>query len=117
MDAVKSLIPSELIDFLLNFAPIRPVFIWGPPGIGKFSLVEAFADSVGLPCVSLLGSQLASECLIGVPKIIDGKSRFCPPTLIARDEPFYLFLDKLNTSSQAVHKAFYSLIRDRRIGQ
>jgi replication-associated recombination protein RarA len=59
MDAAKSLIPSELIDFLLNIAPIRPVFIWGPPGIGKFSLVEAFADSVGLPCVSLLGSQLA----------------------------------------------------------
>lgn len=41
MDAAKSLIPSELIDFLLNVAPIRPVFIWGPPGIGKSSLVEA----------------------------------------------------------------------------
>jgi replication-associated recombination protein RarA len=66
MDAAKSLIPSELIDFLLNIAPIRPVFIWGPPGIGKSSLVEAFADSVGLPCVSLLGSQLAPEDLIGV---------------------------------------------------
>jgi hypothetical protein len=117
MDAAKSLIPSELIDFLLNIAPIRPVFIWGPPGIGKSSLVEAFADSVGLPCVSLLGSQLAPEDLIGVPQIIDGKSRFCPPTLIARDEPFCLFLDELNACSQEVQKAFYSLIHDRRIGE
>jgi MoxR-like ATPase len=116
MDAAKSLIPSELIDFLLNIAPIRPVFIWGPPGIGKSSLVEAFADSVGLPCVSLLGSQLAPEDLIGVPQIIDGKSRFCPLTLIARDEPFCLFLDELNACSQEVQKAFYSLIHDRRIG-
>jgi hypothetical protein len=117
MDAAKSLIPSELIDFLLNIAPIRPVFIWGPPGIGKSSLVEAFAESVGLPCVSLLGSQLAPEDLIGVPQIIDGKSRFCPPTLIARDEPFCLFLDELNACSQEVQKAFYSLIHDRRIGE
>jgi MoxR-like ATPase len=117
MDAAKSLIPSELIDFLLNIAPIRPVFIWGPPGIGKSSLVEAFAHSVGLPCVSLLGSQLAPEDLIGVPQIIDGKSRFCPPTLIARDEPFCLFLDELNACSQEVQKAFYSLIHDRRIGE
>ncbi|NJM76739.1 MAG: hypothetical protein HC852_14300 [Acaryochloridaceae cyanobacterium RU_4_10] len=46
MDAAKSLIPSELIDFLLNIAPIRPVFIWGPPGIGKSSLVDAFAKPV-----------------------------------------------------------------------
>jgi hypothetical protein len=117
MDAAKALIPSELVDFLLNVAPIRPVFIWGPPGIGKSSLVESFAHSVGLPCVSLLGSQLAPEDLIGVPQIIDGKSRFCPPTLIARDGPFCLFLDELNACSQEVQKAFYSLIHDRRIGE
>ena len=55
------------------------MFIWSPPGIGKSSLVKKLADEVGVPCVSLLGSQLASEDLIGVPQIVDGKSRFCPP--------------------------------------
>ncbi len=50
---------EELLELLLHVAPVRPVFIWGAPGIGKSSLVENFADSVGLPCVSLLGSQLA----------------------------------------------------------
>jgi hypothetical protein len=40
MGAAKSLIPSELIDFLLNVAPIRPVFIWEPPGIGKSPLLK-----------------------------------------------------------------------------
>jgi hypothetical protein len=35
--------------------------------------------------VSLLGSQLAPEDIIGVPQVVDGKSRFCPPTIIARD--------------------------------
>ena len=44
------------------------------------------------------------------------KSRFGPPTMIARDEPYCLFLDELNSSSPEVQKAFYSLILDRRIG-
>ncbi len=108
---------TELFDVLLNVAIIRPVFIWGAPGIGKSSIVESFAESLGLQCVSLLGSQLAPEDIIGVPQIIDGKSVFCPPRMIAREEPYCLFLDELNACSQEVQKAFYSLIHDRRIGE
>lgn len=59
MHALTSLTPAELGEFLPNVAIVRPVFIGGPPGIGKSSLVEQFAASVGLECVSLLGSQLA----------------------------------------------------------
>ena len=117
MEAAPILTPSQLAPFLLNVATVLPVFIWGPPGIGKSALVRQFADAVGLPCVSLLGSQLAPEDLIGVPQITDGRSRFCPPTLIARDEPYCLFLDELNACSQDVQKAFYSLILDRRVGE
>ena len=117
MQAAPSLTPSALMPYLLNVATALPVFIWGPPGIGKSALVRSFSSSVGLPCVSLLGSQLAPEDIIGVPQIVDGKSRFCPPTMIARDEPYCLFLDELNACSQEVQKAFYSLILDRRIGE
>ena len=107
----------QLLDVLLNIAPVRPVFIWGAPGIGKSSIVEHFAAEMGLPCVSLLGSQLAPEDIIGVPQIIDEKSVFCPPRIIAKEEPYCLFLDELNACSQEVQKAFYSLIHDRRIGE
>ncbi len=117
MNAAKSLTPSQLSDFLLNVAVVRPVFIWGPPGIGKSSLVNRFSEELGLPCVSLLGSQLAPEDLIGVPQITDGVSRFCPPSSIARKEPYCLFLDELNACSHEVQKAFYSLIHERRIGE
>lgn len=117
MNLVNSLNQKELLDLLINVAPERPVFIWGAPGIGKSSIVEKFANDVGLPCVSLLGSQLAPEDLIGVPKITGDTSEFVPPKMIARKEPYVLFLDELNACSQEVQKAFYSLILEKRIGE
>jgi MoxR-like ATPase len=117
MQASISLSPSQLGEFLLNVATVRPVFIWGAPGIGKSALVQKFAASVGLDCVSLLGSQLAPEDLMGVPQIVGGVSRFCPPSMIARSTPYCLFLDELNACSQDVQKAFYSLIHERRVGE
>lgn len=116
MQAVVTVTPTQLPEVLLNVAVVRPVFLWGAPGIGKSSLVRQFAASLGLECVSLLGTQLAAEDLMGVPQIVDGRSRFCPPELIAREEPYCLFLDELNAAPPDVQKAFYSLILDRRIG-
>lgn len=107
---------KQLLDVLLHVATVRPVHIWGQPGIGKTQLVEEFGRAVGMPVVSLLGSQLAPEDLIGVPMVQDGKSRFFPPALIARDEPYILFLDELNGASVEVARAMYSVILEKRIG-
>jgi hypothetical protein len=116
-----SITPAQLPDVLLHVALTRPVFIWGQPGIGKSSLVAGFATALGLDCVSLLGTQLAPEDLIGVPQIFDTptgpRSRFCPPSMITRDDPYCLFLDELNGASHEVQKAFYSLILERRLGE
>ena len=67
MNLAISVNQKQLMDVLLNVSTVRPVFIWGVPGIGKSAIVEQFAGDVGLPCVSLLGSQLAPEDIIGVP--------------------------------------------------
>jgi len=117
MNSAKTVTPKGLSNFLLNVALVRPVFIWGPPGIGKSSIVQQFAAALGLPCVSLLGSQLAPEDLLGVPQIENGVSRFCPPKSIARQEPYCLFLDELNACSHEVQKSFYSLIHEQRVGE
>ena len=117
MNLPISVTQSDLLEILLNVATVHPVFIWGAPGIGKSALVEKFANEVGLPCVSLLGSQLAPEDIIGIPQIKGDTSEFLPPKMIARKEPYVLFLDELNACSQEVQKAFYSLIHERRIGE
>lgn len=117
MNTTRTLTQKQLPEFLLNVATVRPVFIWGAPGIGKSSLVEQFATGLGLDCVSLLGSQLAPEDIIGVPRIEGGRSVFCPPRSIARDEPYCLFLDELNACTHEVQKSFYSLIHEKRVGE
>jgi AAA domain (dynein-related subfamily) len=116
MQTVVTVTPAQLPEILLNVAVVRPVFLWGPPGVGKSALVRDFAASLGLECVTMLGTQLAPEDIIGVPEVVDGRSRFAPPESIARSEPYCLFLDELNASVPEVQKAFYSLILDRRIG-
>ena len=112
-----TLYPSELVPFLLDVGLTRSTFIWGAPGIGKSDLVKHFAKEVGMECVSILGSQLAPEDLMGVPRIEDGFTKFFPPSLIARKQPYVLFLDELNACTPDVQKAFYSLILDHRIGE
>ncbi|MBK8255165.1 MAG: AAA family ATPase [Polyangiaceae bacterium] len=115
-----SLTPTELVELLLSLPAERTPFIWGPPGIGKSALVREAADLLELPCVTLLGTQIAPEDLIGVPRIRNmGESyvtEFCPPRAILRTEPFLLFIDELNSAVPDVQKAFYSLILDRRLG-
>lgn len=117
MNLPISVTQNDLLEILINIAPVRPVFIWGAPGIGKSALVEQFAREVEMPCVSLLGSQLAPEDIIGIPQIRGETSEFLPPKMIARKEPYVLFLDELNACTQEVQKAFYSLIHERRIGE
>ncbi|GLY54221.1 MoxR family ATPase [Lentzea sp. NBRC 102530] len=116
MRSTVTVTPAQLPEVLLHVAVVRPVFLWGAPGIGKSSLVRKFAAELGLECVTLLGTQLAPEDLIGVPELVGGRSRFAPPESIARHDPYCLFLDELNASAPEVQKAFYSLILDRRIG-
>lgn len=108
---------KDLLEFLHKVAIHRPVFIWGPPGIGKSAIVHDFAKEIGLECVALLGSQLSPEDIIGIPQMMDGTFRYCPPRMIARHEAYCLFLDEFNACSTEVQKVFYTLIHDRRIGE
>jgi len=116
-----ALTPPELVELLVTLPADRTPFIWGPPGIGKSALVRDAAAFLDLPCVTLLGTQIAPEDLIGVPRIRGTEStgyatEFCPPRAILRAEPFLLFIDELNSAVPDVQKAFYSLILDRRLG-
>jgi MoxR-like ATPase len=70
------------------------------PGIGKSDVVYEAAQEAGLPCRSLLGTQIAPEDVSGIPRIVGERSVFCPPRILLpeKPEPFCLFLDELPAS-------------------
>lgn len=90
-----------------------------PPGVGKSEMVYQAAAEAGLPCRSLLGTQIAPEDVSGIPRIVGERSVFCPPRLLLpeKPEPFCLFLDELPACAPDVQKAFYSLLLERRLGE
>jgi hypothetical protein len=90
-----------------------------PPGLGKSEMVYQAAEEAGLPCRSLLGTQIAPEDVSGVPRIVGERSVFCPPRILLPEnpEPFCLFLDELPACAPDVQKAFYSLLLERRLGE
>src|SRR6516164_9003016 len=89
------------------------------PGMGKSEMVYEAAREAGLPCRSLLGTQIAPEDVSGVPRIVGERSVFCPPRVLLPENsaPFCLFLDELPACTPDVQKAFYSLLLERRLGE
>lgn len=97
-----------------------PVFLWGPPGIGKSDLVGSVAKVSNLPMVDLRAALLDPLDLRGLPKISGNKVEWLPMGELpdaARDGPNgILFLDELNAAAPAVQAACFQLVLNRRIG-
>jgi hypothetical protein len=97
----------------------QSLLLLSPPGVGKSDIVVEAAREAGLPCRSLLGTQIAPEDVSGIPRIVGERSVFCPPRVLLPEsgEPFCLFLDELPACAPDVQKAFYSLLLERRLGE
>ena len=112
-------------SLLKAFKVKRPLFLWGPPGIGKSELVEGIANELGGLMIDLRLGQMEPTDIRGIPfynKDI-GKMDWAPPVELpdeemAKDYPIViLFLDELNSAAPSVQSAAYQLILNRRIGK
>jgi MoxR-like ATPase len=110
---------SEAKALIKAMAHDQSILLLSQPGIGKSHIVQQAASEAGLPCRSLLGTQIAPEDVSGIPRIVGERSVFCPPRILLpeKPEPFCLFLDELPASPPDVQKAFYSLLLERRLGE
>jgi len=98
-----------------------PVFLWGPPGIGKSSIVSQVAQDEGIGYIDLRLSLLDPTDLRGIP-FFDTKQEtalWAPPSFLpdGSQEKGILFLDELNTAAPMVQASAYQLILDRKIGE
>jgi hypothetical protein len=110
---------SQAKLLIRSLAHEQSLLLLSPPGVGKSDIVRQAADEAGLPCRSLLGTQIAPEDVSGIPRIVGERSVFCPPRVLLPEDsgPFCLFLDELPACAPDIQKSFYSLLLERRLGE
>lgn len=110
---------------LTAFKVKRPVFLWGPPGIGKSDVVASIAQELGGHMIDLRMAQMEPTDIRGIPYFNKDKGvmDWAPPIDLPDEETasqypvVVLFLDEMNSASPAVQAAGYQLILNRRVGK
>jgi hypothetical protein len=112
-------------SILHAFQVKRPIFIWGPPGIGKSEMVESIAQELNGAFIDVRLGQMEPTDIRGIPFFNKdtGKMDWAPPIDLP-DEEFasqypivVLFLDELNSAPASVQAAAYQLVLNRRSGK
>jgi hypothetical protein len=107
-----------------GFAKRRPIFLWGPPGIGKSDIVKQLGEDLGAHVIDVRLSLWEPTDIKGIPYFDsnDGTMRWAPPselpdaTLASKHKQIILFMDEMNSAAPAVQAAAYQLILNRRVG-
>ncbi len=96
-----------------------PSFIWGPPGIGKSSIVKQIAERNNYEFIDLRLSLMDPTDLKGIPFYDkdEHQALWAPPSFLPREGKGILFLDELNSAPPAVQASAYQLILDRKVGE
>ena len=110
---------------LKAFKVKRPLFIWGPPGIGKSEVVADVTKELGGHMIDLRMAQMEPTDIRGIPYFNKDLNKMdwaapvdLPDEELASQFPIVvLFLDEMNSASPAVQAAGYQLILNRRVGK
>lgn len=96
-----------------------PVFLWGPPGIGKSSIVKQIAEKRDISLVDIRLTLLNPIDLRGLPTIDESaqSAKWFSPDFLPKNGSGILFLDELNVAPTATQQAAYQLMLDRKIGE
>jgi len=108
-----------------SFNVKRPIFLWGPPGVGKSDVVAQIAQELNGFMIDLRLGQMEPTDIRGIPfyNKEKGVMDWAPPIDLPSQEladqypVVVLFLDELNSAAPAVQAAAYQLILNRRVGK
>lgn len=113
--------PSDLSAHLPQLIGVsRPVFIWGPPGLGKSAIVRQIAKTLKRGLTDVRTVLLDPVDLRGLPRVTaEGRAQWCPPSFLPSDPESrdIIFLDELPQAPQMTQAACLQLVLDRRIGE
>ena len=125
-DVIRTVSPNKAKNALRHaMQKKRPVFLWGPPGIGKSDIVEQITASFSNShLIDIRLSLWDPTDIKGIPyfdsnnvKMAWGAPSELPDEkMAAQYDNIVLFLDEMNSAAPAVQAAAYQLILNRRVG-
>jgi len=121
ISANRTVSPNEAKKSIRKCIKIkRPVFLWGPPGIGKSEIVQQVGEEQGREVIDVRLSLWEPTDVKGIPYFNSKLGTMCwaPPVELPTDpdSTAILFLDELNSAAPATQAAAYQLILNRRVG-
>ena len=124
--ATRTIGPNDAKKSILRaFKKKRPLFIWGPPGIGKSDIVSQITNSfTNSKLIDIRLSLWDPTDIKGMPYYAanDNTMKWAPPmelpdaAMAKKYKTIVLFLDEMNSAAPAVQAAAYQLILNRKVG-
>jgi hypothetical protein len=102
----------------------RPIFLWGPPGIGKSDIIHQIGEAIDAHVIDVRLSLWEPTDIKGIPYFDSNANTmvWAPPgelpseEMAAKHKNIVLFLDEMNSAAPAVQAAAYQLILNRKVG-
>jgi len=102
----------------------RPIFMWGPPGIGKSDIIKQLGEELDAHVIDVRLSLWEPTDIKGIPYFDSNTNKmvWAPPgelpdeALASQHKQIILFMDEMNSAAPSVQAAAYQLILNRRVG-
>jgi hypothetical protein len=102
----------------------RPIFMWGPPGIGKSDIIKQLGEELDAHVIDVRLSLWEPTDIKGIPYFDSNTNKmvWAPPGELPDEElskqhkQIILFMDEMNSAAPSVQAAAYQLILNRRVG-
>ena len=124
--ALRTVTPNSAKKSIVRaFKKKRPLFLWGPLGIGKSDIVHQIGEQMEAHVIDIRLSLWEPTDIKGIPyfdptqnKMVWGAPSELPDAEMAAKYKFIiLFLDEMNSAAPSVQAAAYQLILNRKVGQ
>lgn len=122
VNKAKEIVQSMLETGLRAPELRRAIMLWGPPGVGKTSIIHSAAEELGADCTDIRLLLYKPTDLTGYP-VLDretNRARFAKPAFIPDDDkerPTILFFDEITSAPPSVQAAAYQPANDYAIGE
>jgi len=123
-EVTLSVKPSEVSQIIRHMVGKHvSLFLWGPPGIAKSSVIKQMAEELKMDFVDIRLSQMDPTDLRGIPypTEVNGEKgmAWSPPLVLPRDKNAraIILLDEFNSAPPSVQAGAYQLVLDRKLGE